>query len=322
MPQINGLRPFIPLQPPQREIGHTQRIQNPKPQASDETQLHHVVFGVVASAKLWEHRKDYIKTWWRGNQTRGFVWLDKPVKRDAEDENSLPPVKISSDTLNFKYTYKKGDRSTIRISRIVSKTVKLGIEDVRSIMLGDDDTVFILDNVVRVLRKYDHKQFCYIGSSSESHIQNIEFSMNMAYGGGFAISYPLAKALAKIQDQCIQRYPELYGLDDRIQACMAELGVPLTKEIGFHQIDVYGNVFGLLAAHPIAPLVSLHHLDVIDPIFPNVNQVEALQRLKTACEYVRFEKAEYSECKGGEADPSQIHRVEVRKKPNPNMWDK
>ncbi|GAU26522.1 hypothetical protein TSUD_361550 [Trifolium subterraneum] len=47
----------------------------------------------------------------------------------------------------------------------------------------------------------------------------------MAYGGGgFAISYPLAIALEKMQDRCIQRYPGLYGSDDRIQACMAELG--------------------------------------------------------------------------------------------------
>ncbi|KAL6979559.1 hypothetical protein U1Q18_021220 [Sarracenia purpurea var. burkii] len=47
------------------------------------------------------------------------------------------------------------------------------------------------------------------------------------------------------------------------------------------QFDVIGNLFGLLAAHPVAPLVSLHHLDVVEPIFPNVTQLEALQRLQT-----------------------------------------
>ena len=45
------------------------------------------------------------------------------------------------------------------------------------------------------------------------------------------------------------------------------------------QYDVYGNLLGLLAAHPVAPLVSLHHLDVVEPIFPNVTRVQALQRL-------------------------------------------
>ncbi|KAF7810436.1 transferring glycosyl group transferase [Senna tora] len=152
--------------------------------------------------------------------------------------------------------------------------------DVRWFVMGDDDTVFVAENLVRVLRKYDHTQFYYIGSLSESHLQNIFFSYGMAYGGGgFAISYPLAKALCEMQDRCIQRYPALYGSDDRMQACMAELGVPLTKELGFHQYDVYGNLLGLLAAHPVTPLVSLHHLDVVEPIFPNLTRLQALQKL-------------------------------------------
>lgn len=46
-----------------------------------------------------------------------------------------------------------------------------------------------------------------------------------------------------------------------------------------NQYDVYGNLFGLLAAHPVTPLVSLHHLDVVEPIFPNMTQVQALQHL-------------------------------------------
>ncbi|OVA13966.1 Protein of unknown function DUF604 [Macleaya cordata] len=225
-------------------------------------------------------RKNYIKLWWKPNEMRGFVWLDKPVNTGS-DEGLLPPVKISSDTSRFPYTNRQGDRSAIRISRIVSEAFKLGLKDVRWFVMGDDDTFFVADNLVRVLSKYDHNQFYYIGSVSESHLQNIYFSYGMAYGGGgFAISYPLAKALVDMQDSCIERYPELYGSDDRMQACMAELGVPLTKEAGFHQFDVYGNPFGLLAAHPVTPLVTMHHLDVIEPIFPMVStQVEAVEHL-------------------------------------------
>ncbi|KAI9086403.1 hypothetical protein K1719_031487 [Acacia pycnantha] len=103
-------------------------------------------------------------------------------------------------------------------------------------MMGDDDTMLVMENLVKVLQKYGHNQFYYIGSLSESQSQNIYLSYNMAYGGsGFAISYPLAVALEKMQDRCIQRYLGLYGSNDQIQACMAELGVPLTKERGFHQ---------------------------------------------------------------------------------------
>ncbi|KAF8379565.1 hypothetical protein HHK36_029005 [Tetracentron sinense] len=252
--------------------------QEENPQNPQKTELQHIVFGIAASARLWEQRKNYIKLWWKPNEMRGIVWLDKSVNTDTEEE--LPPLKISSNTSQFPYTNRQGRRSAIRISRIVSEALKLGMEDVRWFVMGDDDTVFVADNLIRVLSKYDHNQFYYIGSSSESHLQNINFSYGMAYGGGgFAISYPLAKALDKMQDRCLHRYPELYGSDDRMQACMAELGVPLTKEVGFHQYDVHGNLFGLLAAHPVAPLVSLHHLDVVEPIFPNVNRIQALQRL-------------------------------------------
>jgi len=204
--------------------------------SDDRTDLRHVVFGIAASAKLWEQRKNYIKLWYRPREMRGVVWLDEKVKL-GKDSDALPPVRISGDTERFHYTNKQGHRSAIRISRIVAETLRLGLKDVRWFVMGDDDTVFVTENLIRVLRKYDHNQFYYIGSLSESHLQNIYFSYNMAYGGGgFAISYPLAKALYKMQDRCIQRYPGLYGSDDRMQACMAELGVPLTKETGFHQV--------------------------------------------------------------------------------------
>lgn len=203
----------------------------------EKTQLHHIVFGIGSSSATWNNRKEYVKLWWNPNKMRGFVWLDKNMNYDNVTTTSLPKIMISSDTSKFSYTNKNGDRSGIRISRVLSETVRADSGNVRWYVMGDDDTFFVPENLVRVLRKYDHKQYYYIGIVSETHWQNHEFSYNMAYGGGgFAISYPLAKAIEKMQDKCIQRYPYLYGSDDRMQACMAELGVPLTKEVGFHQV--------------------------------------------------------------------------------------
>ncbi|CAN1157326.1 hypothetical protein LINPERPRIM_LOCUS27552 [Linum perenne] len=216
----------------------------PPPAAAAKTSLRHVVFGIAASSGLWERRKEYIKLWYRPDQMRGVVWIDKapPLPEGGGGDGGyggdrfLPPIKISGDTSRFAYKHAKGDRSAIRISRIVSETVRLGMKDVRWLVMGDDDTVFVAENLLAVLNKYDHEQYYYIGSNSESHLQNIMFSYAMAYGGGgFAISYPLAEALSEMQDRCLGRYPGLYGSDDRIQACMAEIGVPLTKEPGFHQ---------------------------------------------------------------------------------------
>lgn len=35
----------------------------------------------------------------------------------------------------------------------------------------------------------------------------------------------------------------------------------------------------MLSAHPLSPLLSLHHLDAVDPIFPDMNRTQALERL-------------------------------------------
>ncbi|KAG1365101.1 hypothetical protein COCNU_12G001010 [Cocos nucifera] len=70
-------------------------------------------------------------------------------------------------------------------------------------------------------------------------------------------------------DRCLHRYPALYGSDDHIQACMAELGVPLTRHPSFHRYDIYGDLLGLLVAHPMVPFVTLHPLDVVQPVFPS-----------------------------------------------------
>ncbi|KAK9144902.1 hypothetical protein Sjap_004805 [Stephania japonica] len=213
------------------------------------TSLEHIVFGIAGSAKLWSRRKNYVKLWWsrhKNENIRGFVWLDKlstNVLNVDNNDRDLPPVCISENTRRFPYKHRNGNRAAIRITRILTETVRMGLKNVRWVVMGDDDTWFVPENLVRVLRKYDHEQYYYIGSVSESHVQNIAFSYGMAFGGGgFAISYSLAVLIAKVQDRCIERYPELYGSDDRMHACMAEVGVPLTKEPGFHQLSVSEHV--------------------------------------------------------------------------------
>lgn len=43
-----------------------------------------------------------------------------------------------------------------------------------------------------------------------------------------------------------------------------------------------GDLFGLLAAHPTVPLVSIHHLDHMEPIFPNMTTIKALEHFYEA----------------------------------------
>lgn len=44
-------------------------------------------------------------------------------------------------------------------------------------------------------------------------------------------------------------------------------------------MDIRGSMFGFLTSHPLRPLVSLHHCEVLDPIFPEMTPRQALQHL-------------------------------------------
>ncbi|KAA8525062.1 hypothetical protein F0562_007074 [Nyssa sinensis] len=260
--------PFISSPPP----NSTLRLQQ-----QEELSLKNIVFGIAGSSQLWKRRKEFVRLWWRPDDMRGHVWLEEEVLPEDGDD-TLPPIMVSEDISRFRYTNPTGHPSGLRISRIVAECFRLGLPHVHWFVLGDDDTIFNADNLVAVLNKYDASEMVYIGSPSESHSANAYFSHSMAFGGGgIAISHPLAEALTKIQDECLERYPKLYGSDDRLHACITELGIPLTREHGFHQWDIRGNAHGLLSSHPIAPLVSIHHVEAVDPFYPGLSTLESLK---------------------------------------------
>ena len=206
------------------------------PSVGGELSVKHIVFGIAGSSHLWKRRKELVRLWWRPKDMRGHVWLEERVSPE-EGDDSLPAIMVSEDISRFRYTNPTGHPSGLRISRILSESFRLGLPDVRWFVLGDDDTIFNVDNLVAVLKKYDPSEMVYIGGPSESHSANTYFSYSMAFGGGgIVISHPLAEALSKIQDGCLDRYPKLYGSDDRLHACITELGVPLAREYGFHQV--------------------------------------------------------------------------------------
>ncbi|EFJ12479.1 hypothetical protein SELMODRAFT_425534 [Selaginella moellendorffii] len=126
-------------------------------------------------------------------------------------------------------------KDQIRVSRFPSELFRLKFFGVHWFVLLDDDTFFVVDNLAQVRPQvldkhgfrgcWDCTELLTCGSARETT------------GLGGTITY------------------------GELQACMAELGVPLTLDRGFHQMDVRGDAIGLLDSHPTTPLVSLHHLD-------------------------------------------------------------
>ncbi|XP_074268001.1 uncharacterized protein LOC141591535 [Silene latifolia] len=247
------------------------------------TNISHIAIGIAGSVDLWKYRKSYIESWWEPNITKGYLFLDREPTTFAPWPKSSPPYKIYEDTSRYEPYNRHPMRLAIRMVRVIVETFRELHEGVRWYVMADDDTILFMSNLVDVLGKYDHRKYVYIGENSETIQSNIDNSFEMAFGGaGYAISYPLAEALAKNMDVCIKRYPFVYGSDHLMQSCVADLGVSLTHEKGFHQIDLRRDLSGLLAAHPQAPVLSLHHLDAVDPIFPKMERSEALNHLMKA----------------------------------------
>ncbi|KAK8569692.1 hypothetical protein V6N13_046739 [Hibiscus sabdariffa] len=103
------------------------------PDAYPSTDVEHIVFGIALNEKSWLNRKEYGKLWWEPRQMRGCVFLEAmpPDATASRDDNAtLPPTCISEDTSRFRYTFKNGQPSAIRVARVVRETVALDIVNV------------------------------------------------------------------------------------------------------------------------------------------------------------------------------------------------
>ncbi|XWS28315.1 hypothetical protein CRYUN_Cryun25bG0057700 [Craigia yunnanensis] len=249
------------------------------------TNISYIKFVLVGSLKTWKKRRPYIEAWWRPNETRGNIFMDSPPSKEFLPwPVTSPPYQLNEDVTKLPVYPKLANPIEARIFRSVLDSFKLGDnKDVRWFVMADDDTIFFVDNLVEVLAKYDHTKHYYVGMYSEAVISNFLFSFDMAYGGaGYALSYSLVEELAPLMDDCLERYPFMHTSDHLTSSCLSDLGVGLTVERGIHQIDLVGDISGLLSSHPISPLVTLHHFDSINPIFPSKNRSESIQHLMKA----------------------------------------
>ncbi|OWM67527.1 hypothetical protein CDL15_Pgr028390 [Punica granatum] len=246
------------------------------------TNLSHIVFRVFSSLKMWEARKVYLESWWRPNITRGYLFVDGLTKNESLCPYTCPPILINEDITNWEIYPLIKNPVQVHMVRSIMEVFRQGDQDVRWFVMADDDSVLFLDNIVEVLSKYDHTKYFYLGASSESILSNAYISFGMGFGGGgLALSYPLVAAMSKKLDGYIKRYPNLWS-DHLIYMCILDLGVAISQQKGFHQIDLRENIAGFLSSHPQSPLLSLHHFDVVDPIFPSMNRTESNRHLMKA----------------------------------------
>ncbi|KAK4441444.1 hypothetical protein Salat_0479300 [Sesamum alatum] len=269
---------------PSSSPSNTTRRSTSKPAvtAYSPTLLSHLAFGIIGSEEAWHHRRSYIESWWRPNATHGLLFLDQPPSESLLPWSpDSPPYRVSRDLRTF---LNKSDVTPQRIANGIAEVFRqVEHANLRWLVMGDDDSIFFLENLVEVLKGYDHTKYYYIGARSEFVLSNFLFSFSQGFGGaGFVLSYPLAKALVKDMDNCLMRYSHVVAADQTTMSCIADMGINLTPLEGLHQIDLRGDISGLLSSHPKVPLLSLHHFDMVEPIFPTMDRAQSTRHLMKA----------------------------------------
>ncbi|CAA0805811.1 Protein of unknown function (DUF604 [Striga hermonthica] len=259
---------------------------SPSSPAATRTNLTHIAFGLMGSVPTWPHRRAYLESWWRPNVTRGYVYLDRPPPPNLLPwPPTAPPYRVVDNLTDY---YRRARPKKPLMPRMVHGILELFREEhdnVRWVVMGDDDSIFFVDNIADVLAEYDHTKYYYLGWHSETVISNHWFSFDQAFGGGgIVMSYPLAEALARDMDGCLVRYANSSSADLITMTCIADIGVNLTPHKGIHQVDLHGDFSGYLSAHPKVPLMTFHHFDAMDPIFPNMNRFQSTRHLMTAAD--------------------------------------
>ncbi|KAL3622008.1 hypothetical protein CASFOL_034204 [Castilleja foliolosa] len=252
------------------------------------TNLSHIAFGLMGSVPTWPHRRNYLEAWWRPNKTRGYVYLDKPPTPNLLPWAPIsPPYRVVDNLTELFVRHQTRPRFDL-MPRMVHGILELfreEHEDMRWIVMGDDDSIFFVDNIVDVLSEYDHNRYYYLGWHSETVVSNYWFSFEQAFGGGgIVLSYALARALVRDMEGCLIRYAQSSSADLITMTCIADIGVNLTPHKGIHQVDLHGDFSGYLSSHPKVPLMTFHHFDAMDPIFPNMDRFQSTRHLMKAAD--------------------------------------
>ena len=228
----------------------------------------HIAYGLCSSIQTFPQRLELMTHWWQSGMS-GAVFVD--VLPDGLDRRTLPKgldVLVSSRPWTFVSEAERCAWSQI-------SDLHRNFPESDWFVIGDDDTFFVPSSIDLYLQQLSATKKWYIGSPSESASQralygnlklvNGNVMRDFAFGGGGIImSQALMREMAPNMQHCLQDYISLFGSDQRIAVCAQQAGANLTDNKGMHQCDpVSVDIASLLEAHPLTPLLSLHHMSSV-----------------------------------------------------------
>jgi len=127
----------------------------------------------------------------------------------------------------------------------------------------DGDTFVFLRQLEALLAEYTDPVniSSYIGGSTEAHTSILNHGIFPYGGGGVLVSNHAMRAIYPTKETCLRRYEAIFGGDELLHRCFADIGVKPIIAPSFHQMDMIGDVTGLFETFfTRTGVVTLHHL--------------------------------------------------------------
>lgn len=242
-----------------------------------------LAFGFCSSRVTVGERISDLTQWW-DSRLSGIVLVDNEVPADLP---TLPTgLRVQAVTKSWQFV-----SAAERCAWGQLTDIHTAFPEADWYILGDDDTLFVPEALETVLSQYDASKPWFMGSISESPKQNHDYGLALlstgaqlgSYafgGGGIIISKALMHIIIPDYQKCLHDHAGMFGGDQRIAACVKVLapGTELTILKGMHQIDTIHHetdLQAMLEAHPVQPLLSLHHM--ADVPLPGLGDLHGLR---------------------------------------------
>ncbi|CAF1561281.1 unnamed protein product [Adineta ricciae] len=223
-----------------------------------------LVFGITTTVERLVHIIRSLRFWTRDIGIRCLITFHHTEIKNLETARKLFEMEqipcLTDITFTRRYVERFFDLVNRTWSLLANKTNDSSNKEVKWLLIGDDDTLWLIPNLLRTLNNYNYKKPTYLGDHSD-HLESMQrFGRYYAYGGGgIAFSRPLAQNLAHNISFC-DKYKELFGGDMMLGKCATEvMKVQLSRDVKFHQMDIRGDATGYFESG-IQGLVSIHHM--------------------------------------------------------------
>ena len=197
------------------------------------------------------------------------VWTNN-AKLSIQCRVSLPPNEFQYLALARKKIRDKGYACTVfnipygeYVDRWAKGIYHASIAKYKWIIFADGDSMFFIWNLISFLGQYDSNQIHVFGAITEN-FGNLQYHGTLAYGGGgIVLSRKLGMQIQGLGEKRMDPYMNILYGDQILCAMLREMNIPITIVSTMNQLDLSGDISGLIEGGKLhSNTISIHHYGI------------------------------------------------------------